>query len=209
MTRQIDVSDVESKAYAAISQDGFTQMLIGLILVGLIVIYIPPGASFFGDLFSTVFFGVYCVAVSIILKFLQRRITHPRIGYVRTKLSKQDLMLVIVLIAVIVFVVFGVFCIEMNLRYHPVRIFSFLIPLSIGTLAYGLIYHDRAWAGLALVYLACGTFIFLIPIFSDFRAKMVLVTGCLGIITFITGVVRLRRFLTLFPPGVKEKADVT
>lgn len=207
MSEQIDVKEIERKTYTTISQDGFNQMLIGLVLLGFTISMIIPNDSFLVGLFFSIVYCVYCVIASIIMKHLRKRISYSRIGYAKTKQGKQDLMLIFVLVAVLFFTMFSIVCIEMNLRNHPVRLFGFIIPLSAGALAYGYLYHDKLWFRLAALYLVYGITLIMIPVL-DFNAKMLLVYVGLGIITSVSGIVRLHRFLTTHPRIVKETGRV-
>jgi hypothetical protein len=205
MTEQSDVKEIERRIYTTISQDGFNQMLIGLVLLGFTISLIIPNNSFItGFVFSLIYCG-YCVIVSVIIKGLRKRFTYTRIGYVKTKQGKLDLMLIFVLFAVLFFAIFSIFCIEMNLRNHPVRMIGFIVPLSAGGLLYGHLYHDRLWFRLAVFYLIYGAALFLIP-FLDYGQKMLLMYAGFGIITLITGIVRLHRFLKSHPGTTKETA---
>lgn len=208
MAEQIDIKEIERNIYTAISRDGFNQMLIGLVLLGFTISMIIPNDSFLAGFIFSIIYCVYCVIISIIIKGWRKRYTFTRIGYVKTKQGKQDLMLIFVLFAVLFFAIFSIVCIEMNLRNHPVRMVGFVIPLSAGALIYGYLYHDRLWFRLAVSYLVYGTVLFMIPVL-DFDAKMLLVYAGLGIITFVTGIVRLNRFLKMHPRTAKETAHVT
>ena len=117
-------------------------------------------------------------------------------------------MLIFVLCAVLFFAVFSIFCIEMNLRDHPVRMIGFVFPLSAGALLYGHLYHDRLWFKLALFFLVYGITLFLVPILG-YAAKMLLMYAGFGTVTVIAGIVRLHRFLKNNPHPVKETAHVT
>lgn len=208
MTGHYDVKEIERKIYTTISQDGFNQMLIGLVLLGFIIHMIIPNDSFFTGLVFSLIYGGYCVIVSIIMKGLRKRFTYTRIGYVKTKQGKLDLMLIFVLFAVLLFAIFSIFCIEMNLRDHPVRMIGFIFPLSAGALLYAHLYHDRLWFKLTVFYLIYGIGLFLIP-FLDYETKMLLVYAGFGIITLIAGIVRLHRFLKTHPGTIRESAHVT
>jgi len=208
MTEQYDVKEIERKIYTTISQDGFNQMLIGLVLLGFTISMIIPNDSFFAGLVFSLIYGGYCVITSIIIKILRKQFTYTRIGYVKTKQGKMDLMLIFVLFAVLFFAVFSIVCIEMNLRNHPVRMIGYIFPLSAGALLYGHLYHDRLWFRLALFYLIYGIALFLIPVL-DYETKMWLMYTGFGIITCITGIVRLHRFLKNHPRPAKETAHAT
>ena len=117
-------------------------------------------------------------------------------------------MLIFVLCAVLFFAVFSIFCIEMDLRDHPVRMIGFIFPLSAGALLYGHLYHDRLWFKLAVFFLVYGIALFLMPLL-DHAAKMLLMYAGFGVVTFIAGIVRLHRFLKNNPRPVKETAYVT
>lgn len=207
MPEQIDIKEIERKAYTTISQDGFDQMLIGLILLGFAISVIIPNDSFFAGIFVSIIYGVYCLITSIVVKHLRKRISYSRIGYVKTKQGKQDVMLIFVLAAVLFFVIFSIVCIEMNLRNHPVRLFGFVVPFSVGASVYGFLYHDRLWFKLAAFYLAYGIVLFMIPVL-DFDATILLVYVGLGVITFVSGIIRLHRFLTTHSRIAEETAHV-
>ena len=208
MTEQVDVKEIERKIYTTISRDGFNQILIGLVLLGFIVNMIIPNDSFTNGLLFSLIYGGYCIIISIIIKGLRKRFTYTRIGYVKTKQGKLDLMLIFVLFAVLFFAVFSIFCIEMNLRHHPARMIGFFFPLSAGALLYGHLYHDRLWLRLAVFYLLYGAALFLIP-WLDYRTKGLLMYVGFGIITLIAGIARLYRFLKSHPGTTKETAHVT
>ncbi|UCC11560.1 MAG: hypothetical protein JSW02_09440 [candidate division WOR-3 bacterium] len=208
MIEQYDVKEIERKIYTTISQDGFNQMLIGLVLLGFIINTIIPNDSFITGLVFSLIYGGYCVIISIIIKGLRKRFTYTRIGYVKTKQGKLDLMLIFVLFAVLFFAIFSIFCIEMNLRDHPVRMIGFIFPLSAGALLYAHLYHDRLWFRLAAFYLIYGVALFLIP-FLNYETKMFLMYAGFGIITLFTGIVRLHRFLKTHPGTIRESAHVT
>ncbi len=208
MTEQYDVKEIERKIYTTISQDGFNQMLIGLVLFGFIINMIIPNDTFITGLVFSLIYGGYCVIISIIIKGLRKRFTYTRIGYVKTRQGKLDLMLIFVLFAVLFFALFSIFCIEMNLRDHPVRMIGFFFPLSAGALLYAHLYHDRLWSRLAAFYLIYGAALFLIP-FLDYETKVFLMYAGFGIITLVTGIVRLHRFLKAHPGTTRESAHVT
>ena len=123
-------------------------------------------------------------------------------------MGKRDQMALFLLAAVFFMLIFIIFIIEMKLSYHPINMFVFIIPFSAGALVGGHLYHDRLWLRLAVFYFIYGTVLSLIPFF-DLQMKMHLMLAGLGVITLVTGLIRLRRFLKTYPRSGKERAHVT
>jgi len=74
MTREINLKELEKKAYRDSQQDGLMEVMMGLILM-----------TFGGFFYSTVFaFYILLIVFSgKIVEFVRRHYTYPRIGFVK------------------------------------------------------------------------------------------------------------------------------
>ncbi len=107
MKQEINLKDIEQKAYSDSNQDGLMEIMIGILLIGL-------GATLGSGLY------VFAILVPIFLfprfmEVIRKRYTYPRIGYV--KLPQDDpkktakgmfgYMAVVLALMVICFLLFG------------------------------------------------------------------------------------------------------
>jgi hypothetical protein len=74
MTQEIDLKELEKKAYRDSQQDGLMEVMMGLILMTF-------GGFFYSPIFA--FYILLIIFSGKIVEFVRRRYTYPRIGVVK------------------------------------------------------------------------------------------------------------------------------
>jgi hypothetical protein len=134
MNEKIDLDEIERKMYREVNSDGIMELLLGIVLLFMVVIWARP--------YFTVFLAFFPIYSSKLIEALKRKFTYPRIGYVEFKLEDASIgwgilgyiIAVIAVVSVIASVFYGG-----NLENIDVYRWA---PLSIGGIFLGgMIYH--------------------------------------------------------------------
>lgn len=75
---KIDLEEMERRAFRESMKDGFTEMLLGVLLLLASLLWVAPGVS-------PVFVALFPIFGPRIIEALKERYTYPRIGYVKLK----------------------------------------------------------------------------------------------------------------------------
>jgi len=100
MNEEKDLKSVEQESFRELMHDGFTEMLLGLVLAALPVLVLHPGIV-------SIFVVFYIIFLPPFFEGIRKKYIYPRIGYV--KLSEDEppkvtARLVATLVSIIVFV---------------------------------------------------------------------------------------------------------
>lgn len=176
---EADLKKMEQKAYRESMQDGFTEIFLGILLIGMGALYAVKVAAVFAVL-AFLFFPR-------ILERLKRRYTYPRTGY--AKLHEEPpkktafgifsfMAVVFVMMAVALFIIFGDISADLWYRWTPTFMgamltgaFTFVAGKSgdsrnYGIAAFGLVVgivmsvyrFDSMWTGIITYLLFMGSF---------------------------------------------------
>lgn len=130
---EVDLKAIEQKAYRGSMLDGFTEIFVGILLIGM--------GIFFTMKVSLVFIVLFAVFAPRLLERLKRKYTYPRMGFV--KLYKDPpkktwfgifsyMMLVIVAMIVALFIIFSGISTDLWYRWTP----TFMGAMLTGALVY-------------------------------------------------------------------------
>ena len=196
MNKKIELDEIERKMYREANSDGIMELLLGIFLFFM--------AGVWGRSYFSVFLAFFPIYGSRVLETIKRKLTYPRIGYVKFKPEGASigwgiLGYVLVVIAVVSIVAF----ISNGGNLENVDVYRW-IPLAIGGIFLGgLIYHHGK-SGDPYVYLysfvtlvAGGIFTFYLtesPMYSIERYLLFLA----GFFT-LAGLVRLFTFMRRNP----------
>ena len=197
MTDKINLRDMEKKAHKLLNEDGMLELLMGAILF-------VSSTSFTGTASFTPFLGVYVVFMRTIIEAYRKRITYPRIGYL--KLPDEDakdvglgiLMFIgVIMLALIVFI---------SLIYGQVTgglLFRW-IPALIGLILFGGLYYNYERTGdrVNLVYIIISLLsgiVFSVLGHDNVRAGPAYHLLFLSGVFIVAGVIRLYNFTQRYP----------
>ena len=118
---EADLEEMEQKTYKEFMQDGFTEIFVGIFLVGMGSLFAVERTIVFIMLFAVIFFPR-------IMERLKRRYTYPRIGYAKLHVDPPKktargifsyILVVIVAMAVALFIIFGDISVDLWYRWSP------------------------------------------------------------------------------------------
>ncbi|MBU7033247.1 MAG: hypothetical protein HXS53_12005 [Theionarchaea archaeon] len=130
---QVDLKTIEQKAYRGSMLDGFTEIFVGILLIGM--------GIFFTMKVSLVFIVLFVVFAPRLLEKLKRKYTYPRMGFVKlyedppkkTALGIFSyMMLVIVVMIVALYIIFSGISTDLWYRWTP----TFMGAMLTGALVY-------------------------------------------------------------------------
>ena len=204
LSDDIDLKEMERRAYRAMQRDGITEMLVGLVLL---VVGGTWGTGATGIL--PVFIILY---MNKVLEYIKERVTYPRIGY--AKLPEEDSVetgkgIFLFMASVMIVLGIGIVLFYGGLTSH--LIYQWL-PTFFGLMMLGAFTYMRGKTGdpIYLAYIAYSVLtgvVFSLYNFSDWKAGFTLYLVLLGATFMVVGAVRLALFVRRYPV-MKEVEDV-
>ncbi|MGD2247747.1 MAG: hypothetical protein PVF58_05025 [Candidatus Methanofastidiosia archaeon] len=197
-SNEINLEKMEQKAYQESMQDGLTEVLLGILLVGM-------GALFNIKSFFPAFFAVFVIFVfPRILERLKRRYTYPRIGYAKLHEDPPKtiavgifsyMLIVVVVMVVVLFVIFSGISADLWYRWTP----TFMGAMLTGALIYlaGKSGDSRNY-GIALLGLVTGIVLSGYP-FEFMWTGLIVYLLVMGSLFIGLGLVRFGYFVHTFP----------
>ncbi len=205
MTQNINLKEIEKKAYRDSQQDGLMEVMMGLILI-----------TFGGFFYSTVFaFYILLIVFSgKIVEFIRRRYTYPRIGFVKfheenPKDALTGVFLFEFAVIVIIFTLISIF--------GDVKDYSQWVkwsPLFFGMILVGPFAHAASrsgsirYTGYAILSVILGVFFSLIE-FGSGCTGLILYLVFIGAFLFLGGLAIFTRFLRKYPLPAEETPDAS
>ena len=203
MTQEINLKEIEKKAYRDSQQDGLMEVMMGLILM-----------TFGGFFYSTVFaFYILLIVFSgKIVEFVRRRYTYPRIGFVKFhRENPKDALTGVFLfefaVIVIIFTLISIF--------GDVKDYSQWVkwsPLFFGMILVGPFAHAASrsgsirYTGYGILSVVLGVFFSLIEFGSGYTG-LILYLVFIGAFLFLSGLVIFTLFLRKYPLPAEEAHD--
>ncbi|MCD4841416.1 MAG: hypothetical protein K8R08_05350 [Methanosarcinales archaeon] len=195
MTQNINLKEIEKKAYRDSQQDGLMEVMMGLILMTF-------GGFFYSPIFA--FYILLIVFAGRIVEFIRRRYTHPRIGFVKfheenPKDALTGVFLFEVAVIVIMFTLISIF--------GEVTDYSQWVkwsPLFFGMILVGPFAHAQSrsgnvrYTGYAILSVVLGLF-FSLADFALGRTGLILYLVLMGGFLLISGLFIFARFLRRYP----------
>jgi len=205
MTQNINLKEIEKKAYRDSQQDGLMEVMMGLILMTF-------GGFFYSPVFS--FYILLIVFAGRIVESIRRRYTYPRIGFVKfheenPKDALTGVFLFEVAVIVIMFTLISLF--------GNVKDYSQWVdwaPLFFGMILVGPFAHAQSrsgnvrYTGYAILSVVLGVFFSLIEFGSGFTG-LILYLVFIGAFLFLSGLAIFTRFLRKYPIPAKETPDAS
>ena len=195
MTQNLNLKEIEKKAYRDSQQDGLMEVMMGLILMTF-------GGFFYSPIFA--FYILLIIFSGKIVEFIRRRYTHPRIGFVKfheenPKDALTGVFLFEVAVIVIMFTLISIF--------GEVTDYSQWVkwsPLFFGMILVGPFAHAQSrsgnvrYTGYAILSVVLGLF-FSLAEFASGRTGLILYLVLMGGFLFISGLFIFTRFLRRYP----------
>ena len=195
MTQNINLKEIEKKAYRDSQQDGLMEVMMGLILMTF-------GGFFYSPVFA--FYILLIVFAGRIVESIRRRYTHPRIGFVKfheenPKDALTGVFLFEVAVIVIMFTLISIF--------GEVTDYSQWVkwsPLFFGMILVGPFAHAQSrsgnvrYTGYAILSVVLGLF-FSLAEFASGRTGLILYLVLMGGFLLISGLFIFARFLRRYP----------
>jgi hypothetical protein len=198
---EINLKEIEKKAYTSFHQDGIIDIIIGFcaIVFG-IIFYYEPAMYFF-------FLGLFIAATPIYI-LLKNRITAPRIGFVRFKPEREarikQLMGIIVMITVLAVIVTNAIWIMSAMKVLPKWLITFLdqyYMVYFGIILSAIMIIGAFMADLKRFYVygivVLATFVGLH--FLDVPGKLGLGLTIPGLVMLLSGIALLLKFMKDYP----------
>ena len=205
MTQEINLKEIEKKAYRDSQQDGLMEVMMGLILI-----------TFGGFFYSTVFaFYILLIVFSgKIVEFIRRRYTYPRIGFVKfhEENPKDALTGVFLFEFAVIVIIFTLISIFGNVKDYSQWVDW--APLFFGMILVGPFAHAASrsgsirYTGYAILSVILGVFFSLIE-FGSGCTGLILYLVFIGAFLFLGGLAIFTRFLRKYPLPAKEAPDVS
>lgn len=198
MNEENDLKSIEQQSFRELMHDGFTEMLLGLVLAALPVIVLHPGII-------SIFVVFYIIFLPPFFEGIRRKYIYPRIGYV--KLSEDEppkvtvrlvatLVLIIVFLAVVIYSV-GIGIVDQDLVYR-------CIPAAFGLIMWVPSVYLEEKSGQNRYYLfgalmtVTGVAVALAPIAdANFAGFLYFVSW--GLFFLVLGLVKYAIFVRRFP----------
>lgn len=201
MPPEIDLKDLEKKAYTSFHQDGIIDLIIGFCAVVFgIIFYYEPEYYFF-------FVGLFIMATPMYI-LLKNSITVPRIGLVKFKPERQarikQLMTILVMITVVAVIVTNAFWIMSAMKVMPRSLIDFLdqyYMVYFGVILSAITVIGAYLADLKRFY-AYGLIVLVAFVglhFLDVPGKLGLGLAIPGLAMLLSGLVLLLRFVKDYP----------
>jgi len=204
MEQDVDLKEIERKAYLTYSKDGFWDICLGLFFLLQGITFAVRGFAFIGTL------GAFAAVLLPVFMSLKRAIALPRLGYVKfsperqARLKRGRLLLSVVLTftALLGGVLFLAYTSQTgwklwlrNLHLIP---YGFVLAVVVG--AVGFLFEIKRFLYYAVLILAA----FIVGRMMNARPDLYFIP--LGAIFFVIGLVLMIRFLRKYPKPAKEAA---
>ncbi|MBU7013515.1 MAG: hypothetical protein HXS52_12815 [Theionarchaea archaeon] len=191
-----NLREMEQKAYRESMQDGLTEIFLGILLIGM--------GTLFAVKISAAFAVLFMLFAPRILEKLKRKYTYPRMGYMKLHSDPPGktargifsyMLLVVIVMATVVFIVFGDFSADMLYRLTP----TFMGAMLAGALTYLVGKSgDHRYYGIAVFGLVAGI-VLSIYRFESMWTGLVVYFFLMGSCFTGLGVVRFSYFLQKYP----------
>jgi len=194
---EVDLKEMEQKAYRESMRDGLTEIFLGIVLAGAAAMYGKPPLV-------AAFVAFYILFVPRTFERLKRRYTYPRIGYAKlhTDPPKKTaygifsyMLVVAVVLVVALLIIFGDITYDLWYRWLP----TFMGAMLTGAFIYVADKSgDPHYYGLGVFGLAVGVVLSIYG-FESARAGIVVYLLFMGAGFFGLGLTRLTYFLHTHP----------
>ena len=197
MTDKINLRDMEKKAHKMLNEDGMMELLMGAILF-------VSSTSFTGTASFTPFLGVYVIFMRNIIEAYRKRITYPRIGYLKLPdEAAKDVGLGILVFIGVIMLALIVFISLIYGQVTGVLVYKW-IPALIGLILFGGLYYNYEKTGdkVNLIYITIGLvagIAFSIIDRDNVKAGTVYYLLLLGGVFITSGIIRLYNFTRKYP----------
>lgn len=206
MAEQIDLKELEKKAYRSTFQDGFWDIFIGMIFMGFALISL-------GDVFGLQeMIGMLLISLgwnigAVVFMILGKKfITIPRIGMIKFgPKRKADQRKVKIYLGINVLFGFVILLLQMTGKFGFITAQRFALSILLGlfiSLPFGIMAYFLDFPRLYVYALLGGLGFFLIDVFELFTSgplSIILVFGFIGGSIVIVGIVFLIKFLRKYP----------
>jgi len=195
MTQNINLKEIEKKAYRDSQQDGLMEVMMGLILMTF-------GGFFYSPVFA--FYILLIVFAGRIVEFIRRRYTNPRIGFVKFHKddSKDALTGVFLFEVTVIVIMFTLISLFGNVKDYSQWVDW--APLFFGMILVGPFAHAASrsgnvrYTGYAILSVILGLF-FSLAEFASGSTGLILYLVLMGGFLFISGLFIFARFLRRYP----------
>ncbi len=205
MTQNLNLKEIEKKAYRDSQQDGLMEIMMGLILMTF-------GGFFYSPIFA--FYILLIVFAGRIVESIRRRYTYPRIGFVKfheenPKDALTGVFLFEFAVIVIIFTLISIF--------GDVKDYSQWVkwsPLFFGMILVGPFAHAASrsgnirYTGYAILSVILGVFFSLIE-FGSGCTGLILYLVFIGAFLFLSGLVIFSLFLRKYPLPAEGAPDAS
>ena len=205
MTQNLNLKEIEKKAYRDSQQDGLMEVMMGLILMTF-------GGFFYSPVFA--FYILLIVFAGRIVESIRRRYTYPRIGFVKfheenPKDALTGVFLFEFAVIVIIFTLISIF--------GDVKDYSQWVkwsPLFFGMILVGPFAHAASrsgnirYTGYAILSVILGVFFSLIE-FGSGCTGLILYLVFIGAFLFLSGLVIFSLFLRKYPLPAEGAPDAS
>lgn len=193
---EVDLKEMEQRAYREYMQDGLTEILLGILLVGMGV--------FFAVKVALVFIVLFILFAPRLLERLKRKYTYPRLGYVKLHEDPPKktargifsyMLLVVVVMVVALFIIFGDISADLWYRWTP----TFMGAMLTGAMIYvaGRSGNPQYY-GIAVFGLVAGVGLSVYR-FESMWTGLIVYLLFMGSCFFGLGLVRFVHFLREYP----------
>jgi hypothetical protein len=202
MEQDVDLKEIERKAYLSYTKDGFWDICLGLF-------FLLQGIAFAVRWLALMGTAGALIAVLVpTFMSLKKAIAVPRLGYVKfsperqAKLNRGKLLLCVVLtftalLGMVVFLAYsGQSSWKLLLRDLQLIPYGFVLAVAVG--AVGFLFEIRRYLYYAVLILAA----FIVGRTMNAKPDLYLIP--LGVVFFVIGMVLMVRFLRRYPKSVRE-----
>lgn len=205
MEKNVDLKEIERKAYLSYTKDGFWDLCLGLFFLWQGIAFAVRWLAFIGVL------GALVAVLLPTFMSLKRAIALPRLGYVKfsperqAKLKKGRLLLCMVFTftALLGLVLFLAYTSQTgwNLWLRNLHLIPYGFVLAVGAGAVGFLFDIKRFLYYAVLILAA----FIIGRIMNAKPDLYFIP--LGAVFFVIGLVLMIRFLRKHPKSVRETAN--
>ncbi len=196
MVPDVNLKNIERRAYLTYFQDGLWDTIIGIFLLawGIGILTDTAGLT-----------GIWVIAAYWIIWGLKKRLTYPRIGYAKVAREKRTLSwlaiagVVTLLIAIIAYFLVSSGGTLAFLKGYFMLLFGVINAAVVGAIAYWW-QVNRWYAYAVLILLGVSSYQWL-----DFSLPFSFIIP--GSVIILSGLVILIRFLRKYPKFAEEKVD--
>jgi len=207
MTDKINLKDMEKRAHKLLNEDGMMELLMGAILF-------VSSTSFSGTASFTPFLGLYVVFMKTIIEAYRKRVTYPRIGYLKLPDEEvKDVGLGILMFIGVIMLALIVFISLIYGQVTGVLVYRW-IPALVGLILFGGLYYNYERTGdkVNLVYIAIGLISglgFSLLDFTDTKLGPQLHLLFLSGVFIVAGIIRRRNFTKRYPVVSVDERGIT